>query len=353
MNFKFWQTEQRDSSETYTDAVVRLLQAHATQTATTVTSTAALEAASGALSRAFSAAKVSGPTWAQSAISPAFLSQVGRGLVRDGESMHRIDVNHMGRVRLIPASDWDFEGKDSPDTWKVRVSTYGPSTGLTHNLDFAGVVYVQWGSTPGQPYRGVGPLTWASTTAKLQAEAERSLADEAAGPIAQILSIPQEGGDDEDGDPLTLLKADIRNARGRALLLETTAAGWGEGMASSPRRDWVASRLGPMPPEAMVNLRSDAFQAVLAATGTPPSLFLDSDGTAQREAVRRWHQNVVLPMAGMLQTELSEKLETDISLTFDNYPLDLAGRAQAFQKLVAGGVGVNEALATSGLLADA
>ena len=54
-----------------------------------------------------------------------------------------------------------------------------------------------------------------------------------------------------------------------------------------------------------------------------------------------------------MQTELSEKLETDISLTFDNYPLDLAGRAQAFQKLVAGGVGVNEALATSGLLANA
>ena len=41
-----------------------------------------------------------------------------------------------------------------------------------------------------------------------------------------------------------------------------------------------------------------------------------------------------------------------IDSAFDAYPLDLAGRAQAFQKLVAGGVSVTEALATAGLLAD-
>ena len=57
-------------------------------------------------------------------------------------------------------------------------------------------------------------------------------------------------------------------------------------------------------------------------------------------------------MAGMLETELREKLETDITLTFDNYPKDLQGRASAFQKMVAGGVDLNEALATTGLLIE-
>ena len=57
-------------------------------------------------------------------------------------------------------------------------------------------------------------------------------------------------------------------------------------------------------------------------------------------------------MAKQLEAELREKLEGEVRLTFDNYPLDLAGRAQAFQKLVAGGVSVEKALATSGLLAD-
>ena len=57
-----------------------------------------------------------------------------------------------------------------------------------------------------------------------------------------------------------------------------------------------------------------------------------------------------MPLAKLLEHELTMKLETDVSLKFDTYPLDLAGRAQAFQKLVAGGVAVNEALISAGLL---
>ena len=114
----------------------------------------------------------------------------------------------------------------------------------------------------------------------------------------------------------------------------------------------MASRLGPHPPESMAQVQKQSFAAVLAATGTPPSLFVDADGTAQREAVRRWHLGTVLPLARILEAELSDKLEADVRLQFDAYPLDLAGRAMAFQKLVAGGVPVSEALATAGLLAE-
>ena len=91
---------------------------------------------------------------------------------------------------------------------------------------------------------------------------------------------------------------------------------------------------------------------MLAACGCPPSMFLDSDGTAQREALRRWHLGTVKPLARLLQRELRAKLEADITLKFDNYPLDLAGRAQSFQKLVAGGMAINDALAVSGLMVD-
>ena len=68
--------------------------------------------------------------------------------------------------------------------------------------------------------------------------------------------------------------------------------------------------------------------------------------------MRQWHLGTVRPLARLLETELSEKLDAPVRLRFDNYPLDLAGRAQAFQKLVAGGVAVSEALVTAGLLAD-
>ena len=353
MRWPWSRREKRDSGGDFSDAVVRLIEAQAAGTAADASSTAAVEAAAGALSRAFSAAEVvGGEAWVQDAVSPAVLGQIGRDLIRKGDSMHVIRVGGDGAVRLIPSSSWHWEGSHDPASWTVRATAYGPSTSTTWNLPASGVVFVRWGSNPGQPYVGVAPTSWAHTTARLGSEVERSIADEAAGPLAQLLAVPQDGGDDGDDDPLKMLRADIRAARGKALLVETTAAGWGEGKTAAPSADWRQQRLGPAPPEVMAQLRRDAFEHVLAACGTPPSLFTDSDGTAQREAVRRWHLGTVLPLARLLETELSDKLETPVRLRFDNYPLDLGGRAQAFQKLVAGGVAVNEALATSGLLAD-
>ena len=213
------------------------------------------------------------------------------------------------------------------------------------------MVYVKWGATPGQPYVGIGPLSWAHLTARLQSETERSLADEAQGPLAQILAIPQDGGDDDDDNPLKMIKADIAKARGKALLVETTSAGWAEGKSAAPQSDWKQQRLGPQPPDSMATIRNDSFNAVLAACGTPPALFDDSDGTAQRESFRRYLTLTVMPIAKVLAHELSAKLEAGISLNFDSlYAHDLQGRATSFQKLVAGGVPVNEALVISGLL---
>ena len=277
MHWPWSKRERRDSGGDFSDAVVRLIEAQAAGTAADASSTAAVEAASGALSRAFASAEVVGPAWAQEAVSPGVLAQVGRDLIRNGDSMHVIRVGGGGMVRLIPASSWYWEGNHDPDSWTVRATCYGPSTSTTWNLPASGVVFVRWGSTPGQPYVGTGPLSWAHTTARLQSEAERSLADEAQGPLAQLIAVPSDGGDDGDDDPLKILKADIRQARGKALLLETSAAAWGEGRTAAPARDWQASRLGPMPPESMATIRKDAFEAVLAAGGTPPSLFIDSD----------------------------------------------------------------------------
>ena len=345
-----WQhRERRDSGGDFSDSVIRLIEAQAAGSAADASSTAAVEAASGALSRAFASAEIVGEPWVQEAVTPGVLAQVGRDLIRSGDSMHVIRMSADGMVRLIPASSWHWEGSHDPASWTVRVTAYGPSTSTTWNLPAASVVFVRWGGTPGQPYVGTGPLSWAHTTARLQSEAERSLADEVGGPIAQLLAIPQDGGDDGDGDPLKMLKADIRGARGKALLLETSAAAWGEGRQAAPQRDWQASRLGPMPPESMATIRKDAFEAVLAACGTPPSLFIDSDGTSQREAVRRWHLNLVLPLARLIEHELTAKLETEVKLKFDSYALDMVSRATVVAKLAQAGVPMATALDAVGL----
>ena len=344
MRWPWQRREHRDSGGDFSDAVVRLIEAQAAASTADASSTAAVEAASGALSRAFASAEVVGAPWVQEAVTPGVLAQVGRDLIRSGDSMHVIRVGGDGMVRLIPASSWHWEGSHDPDSWTVRATCYGPSTSTTWNLPAAGVVFCRWGSTPGQPYTGIGPLSWAHTTARLQSEAERSLADEAQGPLAQLLAIPSDGGDDGADDPLKKLKADIAGARGKALLVETSAAGWGEGRTAAPQRDWQAARLGPAPPVTMATIRKDAFEAVLAACGTPPSLFVDSDGTSQREAVRRWHLNLVLPMARLLEHELTAKLETPVTLKFDSYPLDMVSRATVVAKLAQAGVPMATAL---------
>ena len=353
MRWPWSKREHRDSGGDFSDAVVRLIEAQAAGTAADASSTAAVEAAAGALSRAMSSAEVVGEPWVRETVTPAFLGQVGRDLIRSGDSMHVIRMSVDGMVRLIPASSWHWEGTHDPTTWTVRATAYGPSTSTTWNLPASGVVFVRWGSTPGQPYVGTGPLSWAHTTARLQSEAERSLADEAGGPLAQLLAIPQDGGDDTDDDPLKMLKADIAGARGKALLIETSAAGWGEGRTAAPRQDWKQSRLGPMPPESMTKLRKDSFEAILSATGTPPSLFTDADGTAQRESLRRWHLNLVLPMARLVEHELTLKLETPVELKFDSYALDMGSRATVVAKLAQAGVPMATALDAVGMVADA
>lgn len=105
-----WKTEKRESGGDFSDAVVRLIEAQAAGTVADTSSTAAVESASGALSRAFASATVEGDDWARELVTPAFLAQVGRDLIRRGDSMHVIRMSGDGAIQLIPASSWHWEG---------------------------------------------------------------------------------------------------------------------------------------------------------------------------------------------------------------------------------------------------
>ena len=341
-----WQkrVERRESDGAFVDAVLRAIEAEAAGTAADNAATGAVEAAAGALSRAFASARVEGPEWVRMAVTDDFLGLVGRDLVRRGDSMHAIRMSG-GMLKLIPVASWHWEGSHDPASWRVRATAYGPSTSTTWNLPADSVVFVRWGGEPGSPYLGKGPLRFAAVTAKLGAQTERTLADEAAGPLAQLLAIPSDGGDGEDDDPLAKLKTDIAGARGKAAFVETTADAWGEGAAAAPRRDWIAARLGPNPPAALVEARRDAFTATLAACGASVALFDDSDGTSKRESLRQWHMGTVRPLARILEAELARKLGAEVKLRFDPYALDMVSRAQTVQKLVMAEVPLEKALA--------
>ena len=351
MRWPWQKPETREAIGGYTQIISRLIEAQAAGSTQQASATAATEAVAGLLSRNFAAAMVEGADDVAEAVSPRCLAQIGRDLIRVGESLHVI--RYMGdRLMLVPASTWYWEGGADPATWLCTATAYGPSGSSTWRVPQSSVIFVAWGSPTARPYHGLSPSSWAADTARLHANTERSLADEVSGPVAQLLPVPSDGGDGGDNDALADLKSDIKAARGKALLVETVASGWGEGKTAAPQSDWRQQRLGPQPTEAMVKLAEAAFARVLAASGCSPALFDASDGTSKREALRQWHLGTVQPLARQLEHELSTKFESPVRLRFDLYNVDLAGRAQAFQKLVAGGVAVNEALATTGLLLE-
>ena len=93
------------------------------------------------------------------------------------------------------------------------------------------------------------------------------------------------------------------------------------------------------------------FLEVLAACGVPPGLFIDADGTAQRESYRRFFSLTVEPLAAMLAAELSGKLEAEIGLGFSGrFAADLSGRARAFQSMVGAGMDPAKAAGLAGLM---
>ena len=196
-------TEERQATGGYTGIISALIGASAAGTAQQASATAATEAVAGLLSRAFADARVDGPADVAEALSPRTLALIGRDLVRVGESLHVIRMSG-GRLRLFPASTWYWQGNADPADWTCTATVYGPSGSSTWRLPQSSVVFMTWGSPTARPYHGLSPFSWAADTSRLTANTERSLADEAGGPLAQLIPVPQDGGDgDEATDPLS------------------------------------------------------------------------------------------------------------------------------------------------------
>ena len=338
--------ERRDSS--YTDVLVASLTANASgETTAFPTATAALEACSGLVGRAFASAAVSAPDAVREALTPDFLALLGRALIRRGELVALVDVRD-GRLMLWPASSHDIDG--SYDAWTYRLNMAGPGEQATREqLPAGAVVHVRYASDPETPWRGYGPLQVAQLAGRLSAETTAALADEASMPRGAVLPMPVDGQD----PTIEALKADIKKLRGRLAFVESTKNRWhSDDTRSGARDDWMMRRIGAEPPASMVSLAEHATMEVIIACGFSPALFAATgDGTARREAFRQVLHTVVQPLARLVETELSEKLEAEVTLSFDSlFAADLSGRARAFQSLVGGGMDPAKAAALAGLM---
>ena len=343
-----WQSRV-ETRASYGDAVVTALLAAATGTGTeNALTTAALEACAALYAGAFARARLDPVI---PGVTPAVLALIARDLIRKGASLHLVDVVD-GMLQLRPSGSWDIRGADDPATWRVRLDLYGPSGSVTRYVPHAAVVHCRYAVDPARPWLGIGPLQWAGSTAALAGRLETGLADEAGAKSAQLVPVPADGGDGTDEDPHKQLKADIAAARGRPVLVESTAAGWGKGETGAPRRDWQQARIGADWPDVLRTTRKDAFEHVAAACNLP-AVLLDprSEGTSQREALRRWVHLAIEPMGELVAAELAMKLDRPgLKLSFDALMAsDLAGKARAIKGLVEAGLELPAAAAVAGL----
>ena len=152
---RLWPFQRRETRQdaSYTDALVQILVERAAGASVVLPgATAALEACSGLVGRAFASARVEGAERASQALSPALLGMIGRALIRRGEILLAIDVDR-GELRLHPAASHDVIG--DYDNWVYRLNLSGPSSqALRHRVPAEGVVHLCYAVDPEQPWRG-------------------------------------------------------------------------------------------------------------------------------------------------------------------------------------------------------
>ena len=94
--------------------------------------------------------------------------------------------------------------------------------------------------------------------------------------------------DDDNEGPLDGFRRDLAAAKGRTLVMERASDWKGNGQAGTSRSGMEKVVYG-MDRSTVDPLRTATGRDVLAACGVPPTLFVaNSDGTAQREAFRRF-----------------------------------------------------------------
>ena len=318
----------------YTNLVVdALLSAAAGNSSGSSLGTAALEMAASRWARALATARVSHPS-----ITPPLLADIGRSLCRSGEVVYDLVVDPVRGLTFVPVADWTIYGGADRASWWYRLSKMAPSGSVTVERESAGVAHFMYSASPRQPWRGIGPLQWASATGSLVGHVEAALRDEASGPRGSIVPLP-ENTKVQDG-----LKASFASLKGGLALPETTSGGHGD-RAQSPSRDWRVERLGADPPVALVGLRRDVEISILSACGVPPALAVGlTDGTMAREAYRQFLHLTVKSVGLIVEATFSDVFGSPVSLTFDDLSAaDIQSRARAWRALVGREASMDEA----------
>ena len=332
---RFWPFGAKAEERARTSTAARdylLEQATGSGLAPAIGALGAAEACLGLWSRSLSAAQVEPVTPATIALTPATLASIGRELATVGEYCALIEVDDAGVV-LRQAASWEVSGGIDPESWRYALELAVPGGVVKRNAPALQVIHVRINARASSPWAGVSPLASNSNTAALAGWIEKRLAQEARTSTGYVLTTPDGQGFDDE----TAVK--LKTLDGKLLSLETSAQGWGEGSTAAPfRKDYSSARLGLDPPSALATLRKDVRSDVFGAFGVSESAALGS-GAAARESYRRFLSTTVRPIANIVESELSDKLDVDLRLMFPELlAADLSSRSRSYKQLTEAGM---------------
>jgi len=255
------------------------------------------------------------------------LALTGRSLALRGEALFLIRG-----TGLVPCADWDLSTRGGvPRAYRVSVSEAG---GGTSETALAGeVLHIRIGADPAAPWLGTAPLRRAALTAGLMHAVETALREvyETA-PLGSIIAHLPEGVSGNAAD----MRESFRGRRGSVMIVEGVAQAVAGGM--HPNAGRAPDQLSPNLEKAMTRESLDAARgSIAAAFGVLPALLSsNATGPIVREAQRHLAQWQLMPIAGLLAEEATQKLGSPVTLDVMR-PLqafDTGGRARAMTAVV-------------------
>ena len=270
-----------------------------------------------------------------------FLSRVVRTLTLEGESVWALLPGREGLI-AVEAGAIDVQGASAdPDGWIYSLDLPAPDGHLTGYYGAEAVLHFMWAQDRNEPWRGIGPLAAAWGTADLAASLTELLRDEIGGPRGSFLPVPR----DPEMSTLRIMQ-DVASADGGIVSVESQRSSeWSTDEKAPAATDWKVSRFGPNPPVELVQLCNSLYLEIGQLCGVPSALMsADSQGDTSREARRRLLADTLQPLGVRMTDELSEKLETEITLDWSAAMVpDVQGRARGYASLIKAGMNPGKA----------
>ena len=338
-----WKRRETRSSVAYNevvqDAILALAEGKASASPMT---TGAVEACAGLQARCFAQA-VCSPA---SLVRASTLYDVGRDLALHGEFVALLEVGTDGPVFIRPASH-TVRGGHREESWIYDLWLSGPTTTTRVQVPRTRVVHVRINVDASTPWQGRSPIAAARQTGRLLAELETALSDEGTVPVGRVVSSPE--GPHRTGK----LQKNLNALRGKLVLAETTAGGYGD-KGASPSTDWKAQRIGPDFTAAEVSLREAVERSICGVFSVHPGLISSNiDGSAMREAFRKYLRANLEGLVKVTEPEFARVLgQPGLQLSLARLRAsDTAGQARAFRGLVGreATIDIERALELSGI----